>query len=275
MQIRNKLFCAMIFCAAIFTPRLGATEVVTTSYSAWLATLGNTPTEWNFVFPNGGSYNTASGYSLSVGSYGPVNVTGPDGSGWVLSEGHYGSSNSLTLQGASDGVGSMVFAAPTPGLTGFMLGLGISGKAAPITVTLSDGETFTENPTVGGAMLLGLSSATDITSFTLTTTSGSTVELTDFLAGNSNEPAGTAPAAEVTTALMIGSGLLLFGARRKVFSNRSNSRASSVAQFQKSNTVNTSKSRSLNSQAMRQAIKTLFLPLQRFAAQHVSFWNRA
>ncbi len=218
----------MIFCAATFAPRLAATEVVTTSYSAWLGTLSNNPTEWAFVFPNGGSYNTSSGYSLTTGVYSPINVTGPDGSGWILSEGHYGSSNSLTLQGASDGVGSMIFTAPTPGLTGFMLGVGISGKAAPVTVTLSDGETFTESPAVGGYVLLGLSSATDITSFTLTTTSGSTVELTDFFEGNSNEPA-SAPAAEVATALMIGTGLLLIGARRKVFSNFSNPHANSQA----------------------------------------------
>ena len=226
MQVKTKVFCAAIFCAVAFASRLNATEIVATSYSAWTATMTGSPTEWNFAFPNGGSYSTASGYSLSVGSYGPLTVTGPDGSGYSLSEdsSYYDSAISRsiqTLQGASDGVGSMVFTTPAAGLTAFGLGLGLLGNAAPITVTLSDGESFTSSPSVNGAAFLGLSSATPITSFVLTTSSGSTVELTDFYAGNSNEPAGTAPAAEVTTALMIGSGLLIFGARRRMFSNHS------------------------------------------------------
>ena len=225
MEFKNKLFCATILCAAAFAPRLTATEIVTTSFSAWTATLTDSPVEWDFAFPNGGNYSTASGYNLSVGSYGPLNVTGPDGSGYLLNQASYGPSNSPVLQGASDGVGSMVFTTPAAGLTGFLLGIGISGNAAPVTVTLSDGETFTANPAVNGSVLLGLSSATDITSFTLTTASGSAVDLTDFYAADSNEPADTAPTAEVATALMIGTGLLLIAARRKVFSTFSNAPA--------------------------------------------------
>jgi hypothetical protein len=94
------------------------------------------------------------------------------------------------------------------------------GTASPITITLSDGETFTANPAVNGDVFVGFSSGTAITSFTLTTSNGSVIELTDFDAGNSNQPA-SAPAGEVTTALMIGTGLLIFGARRRVFSNLS------------------------------------------------------
>jgi hypothetical protein len=75
-------------------------------------------------------------------------------------------------------------------------------------------------------VFLGLSSATAITSFTLSTASGSAIDLTDFYAGGSNQQAAPpAPAAEVTTALMIGSGLLFFGARRRVFSNFSRPQA--------------------------------------------------
>jgi hypothetical protein len=91
-------------------------------------------------------------------------------------------------------------------------------------MTLSDGEIFTFNPTVGGTVNAGLSSATPITSILLTTTAGSQIELTDFLAAVSNQPADTtppAPAAEVATILMIGSGLLFLGAGRKVYSNLS------------------------------------------------------
>jgi hypothetical protein len=228
MEFKSKLFCAAILCAAAFAPRLTATEIVTTSFSAWTATLTDTPVEWDFAFQNGGAYNTASGYNLSVGSYGPLNVTGPDGSGYVLNEADYGSSNSPVLQGASDGAGSIVFTTPAAGLTGFLLGLGVTGNAAPVTITLSDGETFTANPALNGSFLLGLSSATDITSFTLTTSSGSAVNLTDFYAADSSET-GTAPAAEVTTALMIGSGLLFFGVRRKVFSGLANFRTDANA----------------------------------------------
>jgi len=229
MQIKTKVFCAVLFTAAAWAPSLRATEIVTTSYAAWKATQTGNPTEWNFVFPNGGSYSTSSGYSLSIGSYGPVTVTGPDGSGYNLTEdsSYYDSAiskNIQTLQSANDGVGSMVFTTPAAGLTAFGIGLGEIGTASPITVTLSDGETFTASPGVNGAIFLGLSSQTVITSFTLTTSSGAAVELTDFFAGVSNEPASApAPAAEVTTALMIGTGLFVFGARRRVFSNISRS----------------------------------------------------
>jgi len=227
MQMKTKVFCTVLFAAAACAPRLNATEIVTTSYAAWVATQTGTPTEWNFSFPNGGSYSTAAGYSLSVGTYGPINVTGPDGSGYSLSEDSSyhvsGTSYNLqTLQSASDGVGSMVFNTPAAGLTAFGLGLGELGTASAITVTLSDGETFTVSPSVNGTVYLGLSSQTAITSFTLKSSSGTNIELTDFFAGVSNEPASAqAPAAEVTTALMIGTGLFIFGARRRVFSNLS------------------------------------------------------
>lgn len=228
MQIKNKVFCAVLFAAAACAPPLNATEIVTTSYSAWVATQTGTPTEWNFSFPNGGSYSTAAGYTLSVGTYGPINVTGPDGSGYTLTEDtsyRVSGRSYQTLQGASDGVGSMVFTTPAAGLTAFGLGLGEIGTASPITVTLSDGETFTASPAVNGTVYLGLSSQTAITSFTLQTSSGANIELTDFFAGVSNESASApAPAAEVTTAIMIGTGLLLFGARRRVFSNLSRSK---------------------------------------------------
>jgi len=230
MQMKTKVFCVVLFAAAACAPRLNATEIITTSYSAWLLTQTGTPTEWNFSFPNGGSYSTAAGYTLTVGTYGPINVTGPDGSGYSLSEDssyHVSSPshNLETLQGASDGVGSMVFTTPVAGLTAFGLGLGELGTASPITVTLSDGETFTASPAVNGTVYLGLSSQTAITSFTLKSSSGAAIELTDFYAGISNEPASApAPAAEVTTALMIGTGLFVFGARRRVFSNLSRGR---------------------------------------------------
>jgi hypothetical protein len=230
MHFRTKILGALVFSAFAFTLPIRATEVLTTSFTGWTATTTGSSTEWNFAFNSGGSYNTSSGYSLSVGSYGPITVTGPDGAGYSLAENSSyqdGSYTLQTLQGASDGVGSMLFTTPSSGVTAFLLGIGITGNAAPVTITLSDGESFTVDPAVNGNTIVGFSSATAITSFTLATSAGTAVELTDFFAANSNEPANTpsAPAAEVTTALMIGSGLLLFGARRRVFSNLSNAQS--------------------------------------------------
>jgi hypothetical protein len=221
MHSKIKVVGALFFAAFSLAPMVGATEILTTTFNAWKSTTTGTGiAEWDFNIPNS-TYNTSSGYNLNVGTYGPIIVTAPDAGGYSLSKNQGYGGSSITLAGPGDGSGSINFAAPGIGLTDFMLGLGITGNAAPIIITLSDGEVFTANPSVNGAILLGLSSATPITSFALTTASGSQVQLTDFLAGISNQPASTpdAPAAEVATALMIGSGLLLFGGLRKVFSN--------------------------------------------------------
>jgi len=217
--MKIKLLAAL-FTAAV-AAHLNATEVVTTSYAAWTATVTGTPAEWDFSFSGGSSYSSAAGYTLNAGTYGPLTVTGPDGSGYSLNENptyfdSTTSQNVTTLEGASDGVGSMVFTTPSAGLTAFSLGLGELGTASPITVTLSDGETFSVSPGVNGDVFLGFSSSTAITSFTLSTTGGSNIELTDFNAGASSEPE---PAAEVTTFAMIGSGLLFFLSRRRIVSS--------------------------------------------------------
>ncbi len=215
--MRNKYICALLFSAASLASQMHATEIVTTSYAAWTATTAGAPAQWDLAFPNGGAYSTAAGCSLNVGSYGPVNVTGPDGTGYSLNENnnYFNSSTSqytTTLEGASDGTGSMVFTTPSAGLTAFGLGLGMLGTASPITVTLSDGETFSASPAVNGNIFLGFSSTTPITSFTLSTANGSAIELTDFQAAESSQPA---PAAEVTPLLMVGGGLLAFLMRRR------------------------------------------------------------
>lgn len=222
MHLKTKVLAAVFFAAVTFASQAGATEILTSSLPAWKGTITGTGSEWDFSFP-GNSYNTAVGYSLNVGSYGPIQVTGPDGSAYSLNKNYYGSFT--TLAGPTDGSGSMVFTTPAAGLTAFVLDLGIAGNAAPISITLSDGEVFTANPGAGGLALLGFSSATPITSYMLATSSGSQVQLADFYAGLSNEPAAAEPTAEVATALMIGSGLLLFGGCRKVFSNLATAKA--------------------------------------------------
>jgi hypothetical protein len=224
MRIKTTFFIAMIFAALTFAVPAVATEVLTSSYPAWFPTTTGSAPEWDFNIPNN-TYDTASGYNLTVGSYGPLNVTAPDGGNYNLQKGSYTANGHsfADLAGPGDGIGSMNFTTQPAGLTAIGIGLGITGNAAPITITLSDGETFTANPAVNGLAFVGLSSSTPITSFVLTTSSGSSVQITDFFAAISNEPASDpdAPAAEVTTALMIGTGLLAFGARRRVFSNLS------------------------------------------------------
>ncbi len=90
-------------------------------------------------------------------------------------------------------------------------------------LSVVDGEKFTLTPAINGTVFLGLPSATPVTAYVTSTKEESQVELADFYGAASNqtsEPKST-PAAEVATAVMIGSGLLIFGARRKVFSNLS------------------------------------------------------
>lgn len=223
MNINTKVLGALLIAALTFVPRAGATEILTTTYSAWLSNTSGAVTAWGGNYSTGTTFNTASGFSMPVGSFGPVTVTGPDGAGYNLSKYYDLAANSaIALVAANDGTGTMAFSTQPAGLTAFDFFLGVNGTPAPITITLSDGEAFTVN--VSGAMTsFGFSSATAITGITLSTTAGSQIALVDFVAGNTNQ-AG-APAAEVATALMIGSGLLIFGGARKVFSNISTARA--------------------------------------------------
>jgi hypothetical protein len=213
--MKIKVFGAVLI-TAFLASQLSATEIVTTSYTAWTGTLTGASAEWDFAFSNP-SYGTAAGYSMNVGTYGPISVTGPDGSGYVLNENPTyfdatTSQNRPTLESAGDGVGGMTFTTPAGGLTAFGLGLGMLGTAGPITITLSDGETFSALPSINGDEFLGFSSSTPITSFSLSAPNGSFIELTDFDAGVFNDPA---PAGEVTTAIMVATGLLFLSRWRK------------------------------------------------------------
>ena len=227
MKINTRLFSALVLGALAVVPQVSATEIFTTTFNAWQQATTGPNSGGNVSIPNNGSYNTASGVTLTpTGSYPTVVVTGTDGSNtYYLSgdgysttyNGHSFSSNSL--EAAGDGIGAIVFT-PSAGVTAATFFLGITGNTAPVTVTLSDGEHYTTTLSPGTSTFVGFSSSTPISSVSLTTVSGSQVQLSDFYFGTSNDTSTpTAPAAEVTTALMIGSGLLLFGARRKVFSN--------------------------------------------------------
>jgi hypothetical protein len=220
MQTKIKILPTLAFSLFAIAGHGSATTIETTSYSAWVASLSGNPTD-GFSYVASGSYSTASGWSTTIGSYGTFVVTGPDGGSYSLNQTYYGSGSTSSLVGASDGTGG-VNVSSVSGVTGIMLGVGETVSASPITVTLSDGETFTINPTVGGTTLIGFSSSTPITSVYLSTVAGSAVVLDDLLAGVSNLPASTgpsSPASECATILLIAGGLVFLGAKRKIFSN--------------------------------------------------------
>ena len=220
MQTKNKILSTLTLSLFAIAGHASATTIETTSYSAWVASLTGNPSD-GFAYVASGSYSSASGWSTTIGSYGTFVATGPDGGSYSLNQTYYGSSSASSLVGASDGTGG-VNVSSVSGVTGIMLGVGETSSASPITVTLSDGETFTINPTVGGTTLIGFSSSTPITSVYLSTAAGSAVVLDDLLAGVSNLPASTgptSPASECATILLIAGGLVFLGAKRKIFSN--------------------------------------------------------
>jgi len=135
--------------------------------------------------------------------------TGPDNSSYNLTGVTYHSLQSLA--GASDGVGVISVTAPSGGANALFLGIGSTGNT-PLTITLSDGETF---PGLSPG-LFGFSLSHPITGLTLSTTSGSQPVIDDFWYGNSSL-SQDAPTVEAATYLLMGGGLLvLIGARRKL-----------------------------------------------------------
>jgi hypothetical protein len=117
------------------------------------------------------------------------------------------------------------------GSIGSLLPVNVTGLASvdsvelsPITISLSDGETFALNPAVTGLGFLDPTSSLSNTSITANSQS----KVTAFLSAASPDATGSAgakPSAEFAYLVMIGGGLLFFGARRKVFSNISANRA--------------------------------------------------
>ncbi len=194
-----------------------ATAVTTTSYSVWQTTLTASPTEANLtaITPST-SYNTSSGLTLQAGSLG-FTFTGPDGSNYQMTGVRY---NGLTsLEGSSDAGAGLNVAMPGTGVNAFLLGIGSTG-GTPMTLTLSDGETFSVS-----SGLFGISISHPISSLLLTTSAGSQAVIEDFWYGNSNltqdssgnsGTGGPEPVAEVATSLMFAGGFLfLFGAWRR------------------------------------------------------------
>ncbi len=200
---------ALLACAG----HASATTINTTSYTTWKTALTGSPTELDFTKVKNSNYNTSTGITL-LPLQGPVLsfvITGPDKTGYSLSGGNYGST--VSLFGASDGVGYIRIDLPSAGENAVLLGLGTQ-PGAGLTVKLSDQESFSVS---NG--LLGLSLSHDITWLTISTVTGSQPILDDFYFGSSNlaqDQGNQAQSAEAATAFLMGAGLLiLFGARRK------------------------------------------------------------
>jgi hypothetical protein len=196
----------------------GATSITSTTFSSWKATLTGAPSEANFSVISLTSYNTAAGLTLptignsSIGT----TVTGPDNGQYQMSGVDYKGFTSLA--GSTDSGAGLDVAMPNSGVNAFLLSVGSTG-GTPLTLKLSDGETFTVQSGVWG-----ISISHPVSSLFVTTSAGSEAVLDDFWYGSSNmtqDPStggsgGPAPVAEVASSLMIAGGcLFLVGVCRR------------------------------------------------------------
>lgn len=219
---RKLRFLAALVLAylSLLTGEVCATTITTTSFSTWESsayTVSGSQAELNFgtINDTSGNYSNSTGitlFSIPSPSIGFL-FTGPDGSGYVLNGTTYNSF--AALAGASDGVGVINVATPAGGENAILLGIGCTGTCAgstPLTLTLSDGESFAIS-----AGLFGLSISHDITWLTLSTTSGSKAVIDDFWYATSSEAQDPPATIEGATAVLISGGLLLIlGFRRKL-----------------------------------------------------------
>ena len=188
-----------------------ATTITSTTYSGWTAGLTGTPTELDFsVILTGRSYSTSAGLTLKAignSSIGFV-FTGPDNGSYKLTG--VAHNNFQSLQAGSDSTAVMNVATPAAGDNAIFLGLATTNNT-PISLTLSDGETFSSISTA----FFGVSISHPITWLTLTTTSGSAVIVDDFYYGASNLPQDSATSEGATMAMCGGGLLILLGSVRK------------------------------------------------------------
>jgi hypothetical protein len=187
-----------------------------TVYTAWTTDVTGTPSSLDFptsaVCP-GSSNAICTGGSATLGSF-TISGTGLNV--------NYDSSNG-NVKGLEAPVVSVT--TPTGGINAFFIQIGDSSSGAPITVTLSDGEQITSvnsNP-LDAPTFFAIAISHDITSFSISTSSGSVFldalyygasSLTQD--GGTGDGGDTSQTSEAATVLMIGGGLLaLLGSRRK------------------------------------------------------------
>jgi len=183
-----------------------ATTITSTTFNAWKTNLTGTPTELDFTpITSGKSYSTSVGLTLKAIGNSSVGFvfTGPDNGSYNLTGFSYSSQNIQSLKAGSDSTAVMNVATPGAGNNAVLFGLATTNNT-PITLTLSDGESFSSIT----AAFFGVSISHPITWLTLTTTSGSAVIVDDFYYGASSLPQD-APTSEGATAAMCGGGLLI------------------------------------------------------------------
>lgn len=218
MHIKNSLLViATLSMAALSAGTATATTITTnavwtggTAFALlhnWQTNITGAPTELPAF--NSGTLPTPNGdggitFTSAVGSF--------TASGTGLAETPYGSFPALSGQ-------TINFSTPVAGINAFYMAFG-SSDGSPITVTLSDGESIvlSPTPTAQGKVVLGLSISHTITSIGISTNSGSAAYIWDFDYGTSSlaQDLPQTPAAEAATAILIGIGLVSFGAGRRV-----------------------------------------------------------
>lgn len=213
MNIKAGAILAAAFVLSIATP-LRATTITSTSFSNWQGNTTGGTHDANFTTIQTTSYGPA-GYTTSDG----FAITGPDGSGFFLQGVTFNGYQSL--QSASDAAGKLLVTTPAGGETALLFLLGSNPPTSTgYTITLSDGEVFN---LAANTTFFGLSVSHPITTATLQASPGSAVILSDVSYGTSTLPldggtGGTSdPSAvpEATTALLLGSGLLVIATLRK------------------------------------------------------------
>ena len=220
---RRGTILALSFCSAlVLAGSAAATSVTSVSFKSWKTTLTGAPTEADFTAVQFTNYNTAAGLTLSAigaNSLGTT-FTGPDNGNYSLSGTSY---NGFTaLAGSADSGAALNVVMPSGGQNAFLIVAGSTG-ATPLTLSLSDGESFAIS-----SGLFGIAVSHPVSSFALTTTAGSQAVIDDFWFGNSaltqdsSGPGGSTPPGDVTPSaegaslvLMAGGALILFGAWRK------------------------------------------------------------
>jgi len=221
---KRRLFALISF--ALFFPFAhgSATTIQYTVYSTWAANV-TSPIELNFAsLTNNANYSTSAGKTMNPATGTqtqlPFVVTGPYTGGYQLTTAWYTSHNIVSFYGPASSTGNITVTLPTGGENAFLLGIG-SVSASIITVTLSDGETFSVAGAANTTEFLGLSISHDVNWVTVASPGQAIVN--DFYFGGSkltqDGGTGNPPAAvEGSTLCLLGGGLLsMVGLRRKLF----------------------------------------------------------
>ena len=194
-----------------------ATTLTYSSYSTWVAnTTGSTELDFSSINLTSANYSNANGKTLTPANNLalPFVFTGPYSGGYQLTGNDYGTRNIISLFGPTGGRGNITITLPSSGENAILLGLGSTGSATSLSVSLSDGETFSVPATSGNLEFLGLSLSHNISWLTISTTTQPVIN--DFYFANSKLAQdvttqtgtdGTADTPECATLLLIGTGL--------------------------------------------------------------------